>query len=155
MSKLKIGCVRVGFACLGAFAALDFVLALSSPEYRNALGMVRGIFDVAWRFAPNLSMIAFYGIVYVKMREGAILPRVMLWHGLIYGLLGLVLCLPWTYVLAPLTPIGVLYLEIFFETPFGWPGAQGVAATFVVFNIYLIWAGLTSTSSMVSSPRVS
>ena len=153
MSKLKIGCVRVGFACLGAFAALDFVLALSSPEYRNALGMVRGIFDVAWRFAPNLSMIAFYGIVSVKMREGAILPRVMLWHGLIYGLLGLELCLPWTYALAPLTPISVLYLWMFLN--FGWPGAQGVVATFVVFNIYLIWAGLTSTSSMVSSPRVS
>ena len=100
-------------------------------------------------------MIAFYGIVYVKMRKGAILPRVMLWHGLLYGLIGLILCLPWTYVFAPLTPVGVIYLGMFFWTPFGWPGAQGVAAAFVAFNIYLVWAGLTSGTKMVPSPRVS
>ena len=152
--KLKFGCVRIGFACLGIFAALDVVIALSSADYRNALGVVRGISDIAWRFAPNLSMIAFYGIVYVKMREGAILPRLMLWHGLIYGLLGLVLCIPWMYVFAPLTPICALYLGSM-STPFGYGGMLGMADVFVAFNIYLIWAGLTSTRSVVSHPRVS
>lgn len=58
------------------------------------------------------------------------------------------------FFLAPLTPVGLLYLGSMW-TPFGYGGSLGVAGIFVVFNIYLMWVGLTSTSSVVSRPRVS
>jgi hypothetical protein len=127
-------------------------------EARDALGQTEGVFDSfnIGKIVIDGSMIVFYRWVYVKMREGAVLPRVMLWHGLIYGLLGLGLCIPMGgYLLAPLTPVSALYLGAVAWTPFHYYGALGVAGAFVVFNIYLIWAGLTSTSSVVSRPGVS
>ena len=158
IDKLKIGCVRIGFACLGAFAALDVVMLLSSGDYRNTLGRTHGVSDSfnIGRILIDGSMIAFYGLVYLKMREGGVLPRVMVWHGLLYGLLGVLLCFPWGgFFLAPLTPVGLLFLGAIIWTPFDYYGALGVAGAFVVFNIYLIWAGLTSEPKMVPSPRVS
>ena len=157
MGMLKIGCARIGFACLGAFAGLDALTRLILEDYRDAMGTTDeglSILNVGI-IALDVSLTVFYGSMYLKMRKGGILPRVMVWHGLLYGVLGLILCLPWTYFLAPLTPVCVLYLGIFFWTPFGWHGAQGVAAAFVTFNIYSVWAGLTSVTKMVSSPRVS
>jgi hypothetical protein len=112
------------------------------------------IFNIG-RIVIDGSMIVFYGLVYLKMREGGVLPRVMLWHGLLYGLLGFGLCLPWVGdFLAPLTPVSLLFLGAIIWTPFHYYGALGVSGAFVLFNIYLIWAGLTSITSMVSRPGV-
>jgi hypothetical protein len=153
----KIDCVRIGFACLGAFAALDAVMLLSPGGYRDALGQTDGVFDSfnIGRIVIDGSMIVFYRWVYLKMREGIVLPRVMLCHGLLFGFLGLALFIPFLGIFfAPLTPVCALYLGSI-RTPFGYGGMLGVAGVFVVFNIYLIWAGLTSTRSVVSRPSVS
>jgi len=158
IDKLKIGCVRIGFACLGAFAALDVVMLLSSGDYRDTLGRTHGVSDSfnIGRIVIDGSMIAFYGLVYLKMREGGVLPRVVMWHGLLYGLLGFGLCLPWIGIfLAPLTPVGLLFLGAIIWTPLHYYGALGVAGAFVAFNMYLIWAGLTSGTKMVSGQRIS
>jgi hypothetical protein len=149
--QLNMSCrryVRIGFACLGALALLDVVLLLSTEEYRNALGVTPGVFDSfnLGRIILDVLMSVFYWMVYVKIREGRVLSSLMVWHGLLYGLLGAALCfLPWGGLfLAPLTPVGVLYLGAILWTPFQLPGALGVAVAFVAFNTYLVRAGLTS-----------
>ena len=156
--KLKRYCARIVFACFGVLATLDVVMLLSSGEYRDVLGVTHGVSDIfnIGRIVIDGSMIVFYGLVYLKMRDGSVLSRLMVWHGLLYGLLGVTLCIPWGgFLLAPLTPVGLLYLGALLWTPLSYPGALGVAGAFIVFNIYLVWAGLTSVTSNVSRPRVS
>lgn len=139
--------VRIGFACFGVFAALDAVMRLSTEEYRNSLGTT-GVFDSfnIGKVIFNVSMTAFYGWAYVKLREGRALSRLMLWHGVLYGVLGLGLCLPFVGMfLAQLTPIGLLFFGALMWTPFGYPGLLSVAITFVVFNAYLVRVGLRSS----------
>lgn len=96
-NKLKRNCARIGFASLGALAALDIVMLLSSGDYRDVLGVTHGVSDIIniWRIVIDGSMIFFYGVVYLKMREGGVLSRLMVWHGLLYGLQGVALCFPW------------------------------------------------------------
>lgn len=96
LHKQKGAGVRIGFASIGTFAALDVVMLLGSGEYRDALGVTHGVLDPInlGRIVLDVSMIAFYRWVYVKMREGRVLLRLMVWHGLLFGLLGLGLCIP-------------------------------------------------------------
>lgn len=147
--KLNGKYVRMGFACFGVFAGLDGVMRLSSEQYRNSLGTT-GILDSfnIGKVLFNILMTAFYGWVYAKMGEGRALSRLMLWHGLFYGVLGLGLCLPFVGMfLAQLTPIGLLLFATLMWTPFGYLGLLGVASTFVVFNAYLVWVALESNQS--------
>ena len=105
----------------------------------------------------DVSMVAFYGIVYVKMREGRVLSRMMLWHGLFYGLLGLALCLPWIGMfLALFTPVGVLYLGMLW-TPLGYYGALGVAAHIYCFQhlLGMGWANKRNQEGVQSAFQLS
>jgi hypothetical protein len=145
--------IRIGFSSFCACAALDAVLLLSFESYRSSLGTPHGVFESTWRHAVDVSMFVFYGVVLMRMREIKALSWLLLCHGVLFGVLGLGLCLPWIGIfLAPLTPVGLLYFGTLVWTPLGYPGALGVAAAFVAYNIWLVWAGLTSETKMVFSP---
>lgn len=125
-------------------AAFDIVLLAYSNEYRNFFGVVRDISGVMWRIIPDIVLILFYGLIFWKIRNGIFLPRLMVSHGVLYGLLGIAMCLPWGgYFLAPFSPIGLLYLGSILWSPSGYFLSLGIAIVFIASNLYLIRLGLS------------
>lgn len=97
-------------------------------------------------------MTAFYRWVYVRMGEGRKLSQLLMGHGLLYGVLGFGLCIPFVGILlAQLTPIGRLIFGILMWTPLGYPGLLCVAILFVLFNAYLICAEVESSQNGVAN----
>jgi len=145
--NMNLSCIRFLFALFGLLAAFDIVLLVYSDDYRNFFGAVRDISDVMWRIVPDVAMFFFYGLVYWKTKNEVALPRLMLWHGVLYGLLGIAMCLPWGgYFLAPFSPVGLLYLgSILWSSP-GYFLSLGVAIMFIASNLYLIRSGLIGRS---------
>jgi hypothetical protein len=153
IETLTRGCVRVGFAAFAVFATLDLVVLVGFDEYREAFGATDGMFDGfnLSRIGLDLWMILFYGKVAMRMRHGGISSRLLVWHGLVYGLLGLMLCIPFAgFFFAPLTPVGLLYMGSLLS-PFTLYGSYGVAIAFIVFNIFLVWVGATKRISCAPS----
>lgn len=138
------GVIEKSFMSLAAIVVLDFVLLLVSREYRDVLGTTEGISGAVWRIVLDIGMIAIYGLMYFKVnRNSRILSPLLVCHGLLYGSLGAALCLPWGgYFIAPLTPVGLLYLGSILWVPHGYFVALVVAVVFVTFNIFLVWAGV-------------
>ncbi len=143
VNHLKQGYIRLVFASFCVLVALDVALLFCAEEYRDFFGVTRGVADVMWRIVPDVTMMFFYGLAYLKMKSVGLLPRVALWHGLIFGLLGLVLCLPWGgYFFAPFTPIGSLYLAAILWLPDGYLFSLSVAVVFIAFNVSLMLQGI-------------
>ncbi len=123
----------------------DFLLILLSQEYRDVFGATNQITDSLWRIFLDLMMTGFYGVVFYKHKEGNYSPRLLLWHGVFFGLVGIALCVPWGgYFLAPFSPIGMPYLVAIGWVPYGYFISIFMALVFIIFNIYLIRTGLSS-----------
>lgn len=143
--RLKQGWIRIGFACFAICATLDFIALLTSDAYRSIMGRTHGISDVTvmCRIVLDVTMMVLYGMAYRKIREHGISRPTAIAHGVSYRLLGLLMCFPLGgFFLAPFTPIGVLYFGSLMWTPFEFIGSLVVGGAFVVFNIFLAWAGL-------------
>jgi hypothetical protein len=141
---MKKTCIKYLFAAFCLFALFDFFLLILSNEYRNFFGEVRKASEVIWRVAIDVVMVLFYGILYRKATIGTFMPRVMVWHGVLYCLLGFAMCLPWVgYLLAPFSPISLLYLGSILWA-FSWGLSLTITIVFIVSNIYLAWFGLTT-----------
>lgn len=139
---MREGVLRHVFAMFCLLPVLDVIVLCSSSGYRDLFGVTHGLSDNWWRLIPDAAMVILYWRVYSKMQKASISPHLMLWHGILYGLLGLALFIPWGgYFLAPLTPIGLLYLGAIVCVPsVGYYLALGVATLFVGFNAYLVIA---------------
>lgn len=139
--------IRYLFALFGILAAIDIALISFSLPYRSAYGAVRSIPDVSWRIIPDVVMIFFYGLVFWKTTSGAVPPRLMVWHGILYSIVGIAMCIPWGgYFFAPFSPVGSLFLGSMLWVPSGYFLSLGVAILFIAFNLYLVWCGLRRRS---------
>ncbi len=148
ITNVKQSVISVLFAVFGLFAAFDIAFLAYSSDYRNFFGDVRDISGVMWRIIPDVVMVLFYGLIHWKIKNGIILPRLMVWHGVLFGLLGFAMCLPWGgYFLAPFSPVGLLYLGSILWSPAGYALSLSVAMVFIAFNVYLIRLGLAAKKS--------
>lgn len=146
--SVKKARIRFLFALFGMLAAFDIVLLIYSNEYRNFFGEVQGVSGVMWRIILDIALTVFYGLIFWKITNGILLPRLMVWHGVLYGLLGIVMCLPWGgYFFAPFSPIGLLYLGSILWTPLGYSLSLGITIFFITSNLYLIWFGLDTSTA--------
>lgn len=138
--------IQVAFICFAVCATLDCMLVFTSNGYRNVLGRTQGVSDITviCRITFDVAMILLYGMAYRRLRKHGISRRFLIGHGMGYGGIGLLACIPiGGYFLAPLTPIAVLYFGSFMWTPFGFFGSLFAGGAFVLFNTYLFWTGLT------------
>lgn len=147
ISNVNQSVISVLFAVLGLIAAFDIAFLTYSNDYRNFFGEVGDISGVMWRIIPDIAMVVFYGFIHWKIKSGIVLPRLMVWHGILFSLLGLAMCLPWGgYFLAPFSPVGLLYLGSILWSPVGYFLSLSVAIIFIAFNVYLIRFGLAARS---------
>jgi hypothetical protein len=128
------------FLCASSF--LDICLLTVSSDYRNLLGAVdgSGIAIKILRYIPGTVLTVYYSIFFLKVRGvGAIPYRMIVIHSAVYVFLGATLLLPWIGILlAPLTPIGSLYLLFIMSVKNGYYYAVGLTAVFVALNIYFL-----------------
>ncbi len=148
--------IKVIFAVFGVLAAFDIVLLVYSNEYRNIFGEVRNTSEVMWRFIADIVMVIFYGFVYWKTKKGISLPRLMVWHGVLYSLLGVAMCIPWAgYFLAPFSAVGLLYLTSIIWIQDGYYLSLAITVMFIAFNLHLIQRGLKERKYNLSKLRPS
>lgn len=138
-------CIRVVFVCFGVLAAIDIIMLFFSVGYREILGKPHGALENIWRFLLDGLLMILYRFLSAQLGKAEAWSRFLVWHGVLGGLLGVVLCIPFGgFFLAPFTPVSLLYLGAMLWTPMGFSGSLTVAITFVMFNIYLIWVGVRS-----------
>ncbi len=131
--------VKFLYVLFCAFVSFDIVLLVYSTEYRDFFGVTENLYGAIWRVIPNIVMLFIYGLAFWKARQGIYYSRAMLWHGVIFILLGFVMCIPWGgYFLAPFSPIGLPYLSSILWVPQGYFLSLAVAIAFIVANVYLI-----------------
>ncbi len=142
--------IKFIFSVFGLLATFDLLFLIYSSEYRDVFGQVSGVAEITWRIIADIVMALFYGLVFWKLKKGITLPRLMICHGVLYGLLGVAMCIPWAgYFFAPLSPIGLLFLASIIWIQDGYYLSLAIALMFIVFNLYLIQYGLKENKNRV------
>ena len=140
------------FFIFGVLAAVDMLFLIYSSGYRDVFGQVSDISEVMWRIILDIVMVLFYGLVFWKLKKGSILPRLMIWHGAIFSLLGVAMCIPWAgYFFAPFSPISLLYLASIIWVQDGYYLSLIITVMFIVFNLYLIQRGLREKKEIIET----
>jgi len=76
----------------------------------------------------------------------------MIWHGAIFSLLGVAMCIPWAgYFFAPFSPISLLYLASIIWVQDGYYLSLIITVMFIVFNLYLIQRGLKEKKEIIET----
>lgn len=136
--------ILAGFALL---AALDVVMALIVPVYRQSLGTLEiwsQVFIV--RIFPPVFFLGFYLLLWNKCRAPS--RHVLLFiHSILFIFLGLILCLPFIGpLLAFVTPVSPLYYGAIMLVPGGYVIAILVAVVFIISNIVLLLLSITKNT---------
>lgn len=148
MKNTKRNYLKYVFVFLGILVLADVFLIFFSEDYRNIFGATNQITDSLWRIVPDFMMMVFYGFMYLKHENGLSPSNILLWHGVLFGLVGLAMCIPWGgYFFAPFSPIGLLYLVLIIWAPSGYFLSLCVAILFIVFNLNLIRVGFMRRNS--------
>lgn len=129
------------FWLLFIFVIIDAILIALSYEYRNIFGMVDGTgsYGYAIRTTPTIILVLFYAKICYKLLRGEVPnQQFLIIHSIFFSSLALIMCFPWLYFFAVLTPIGVLYLSsiIFFKSN-GYYIACGLSLMFFFANMII------------------
>ena len=90
-------------------------------------------------------MVGLYSLLLLQSTKRQLSKKVLLIYSVVYGLLGLTLCVPWMgFLLSPLTPITFPYLAALIWLPFGYYFSIAVAMGFIMVNIALGVSGIRS-----------
>lgn len=133
--------IRYLFSAFYGFVLLDIFLFVFFIEYRDFFGVIKkdSVTNISVRLTPDILMFFFYTNVKLKIHKyGYISRKVVLVHSFACLLIGLALCTPWIGMfLAPLSPIGSLYLSSILLFENGYYISLGIALIFVILNIYV------------------
>jgi len=130
------------FALFCVLAIVDLAAVLFSSTYRDLFGRTHDLTDAMWRIIPDVVMATVYGIVFWKLNDEFFLRKFAVWHGVVYGVLSVLMCIPWGgYFLAAFSPIGILYLTPLMLSSSGYFASMGVAVTFFILNVFLFVTG--------------
>lgn len=120
----------------------DLLLVALSVGYRNQLGVIdgKGITGYLYRLLPDILMLSFYGVFFLKYKKSNALPlKLLTIHSVFFMVLGILLCIPWGGLFfAPLTPVGILYLGAISLLAEGFYVSLSIAVAFFILNLYLL-----------------
>jgi hypothetical protein len=128
------------YAIFWFLVVADLLMSVFSEAHLNAFGNVRGIGGVAFRFFPDLCLLAFYTYFFFSLICFGKANRLsVLIHSGILIPLGLGLAIPFMgLILSMLTPVALLYILIILYISSGYFAVVLLAIILSLINLWIM-----------------